>query len=355
MLFKEINLSENKVKKHLHMPSLKSAFNNEIVFLVNFVFSSRPLSNFATCFNDPHCRTFDGKWFELQQAGEYLMYENVETQTRIHVRSLLCNPGGFTWPGYPPPYCLNKIFIQYFYELIRIDVSRNIILYSDYSRNIVNQPVHFDSSGNVKNDLNSLIIKRVGYSFEIITGYGLVLRIYGYVWNYFMYINRYDIIPAKGDAGKIDGLFSNWDNDRTNDLTKLKDGQSSTDLPAIFQSYLASSNNIPSLETSYYSFNSTDISYMHSFCASVGIDFFSSPDQRSPCANGRNEDAFGYQKIRSKRSTDTLEDPIEKINRIGESNSFKKFLSLAPMPHAPRRLLKIDHVMCVFENLKNFS
>lgn len=52
---------------------------------VNYVFKSRSLDKYATCFNDPHCKTFDGQWFELHQAGEFQMYENTETQTRVNI------------------------------------------------------------------------------------------------------------------------------------------------------------------------------------------------------------------------------------------------------------------------------
>lgn len=66
-------------------PNLREVFRNLSLpsLLVKFVKKNRPLTVVASCFNDPHCVTFDGRWFELQQAGEYLMYENLETQTRV--------------------------------------------------------------------------------------------------------------------------------------------------------------------------------------------------------------------------------------------------------------------------------
>lgn len=151
--------------------------------------------------------------------------------------SIRCSPFNWNIPGWTPPYCLYKIFLQYFYEILKIDVSTNMITYSDLRRNILDEPLIFDYSNKIINELDSLIIKKSGYGLEIITGYGLVLRVYGYVWLYRLYINRFDIIPAKVDRGNIDGLFYDWNGVWSNDLTKLKSGESSSVLTQIFDSY----------------------------------------------------------------------------------------------------------------------
>ncbi|RNA14319.1 hypothetical protein BpHYR1_025745 [Brachionus plicatilis] len=258
---------------------------------VKFIPSRRSLNNYATCFNDPHCMTFDRKWFEFHQPGEYQMYENVETETRIHLISIRCSPFNGNFPGWTPPYCLYKIYLQYFYEILKIDVSTNIITYSDLRRNILDEPLIFDDNNEIINELDSLIIKKVGYGLEITTGYGLVLRVYGYVWLYRLYINRFDIIPAKGDRGNIDGLFYDWNGVWSNDLTKLKSGESSSVLTEIFDSYQVAQNGIPSLEDSNYSFNETKIQLLHRFCSSLRINKLTST-QNANCYNGRNQEFF---------------------------------------------------------------
>lgn len=140
------------------------------------------------------------------------------------MESTLCSPGFAGFPGWTPPYCLSKIYIQYFYEIIRINVATSVISYTNLLTAIRNQPLFFDNNGKAKNSLDSLLITKSGYGIDIVTGYGLILKVYGYVWNDNLYINRYDIIPAKGDFAKTNGIFSRWNNDLTDDVTTYKDG-----------------------------------------------------------------------------------------------------------------------------------
>ena len=60
---------------------------NSIKNLIQFEFNpyNRPLYVDAQCFNDPHCKTFDNTYFELQQPGEFLMFENTKLSTRVFI------------------------------------------------------------------------------------------------------------------------------------------------------------------------------------------------------------------------------------------------------------------------------
>lgn len=87
------------------------------------------------------------------------------------------------------------------------------------------------------NKLDSLVVKKVGNGFEIITGYGLVLKVYGFVWFFRLFIYRFDVLPGKGDKTKIDGLFFDWDGNLSNDLTRLRSGEPADNLKQVFDSY----------------------------------------------------------------------------------------------------------------------
>ncbi|CAF0960987.1 unnamed protein product, partial [Brachionus calyciflorus] len=301
---------------------LRPLFANLILptIQINFKYYDRPFSNFATCYNDPHCRTFDNKWFEFHQAGEYQLYENNETQTRIHLTTQRCSSyeGTGDWIA---PYCLNKIFIQYFYELLRVDINTRIVTYTNLRTLTTNQVISFDSTGSPINTIESIILKKDGYGYEIVTGYGLTLKIYGYISNDELFLNRFDIIPSKLDFDKTGGMFSKWNNDNSDDLIFLKNGSSSNNLTQYFNSFKAETNGIPSLENRLYSVNVTNIRNKNSFCASLKINRLSE-STLAKCFNGRNEDGFVQTLSRSKRS---LINSIE-IEKISNSRAFKSLL-----------------------------
>lgn len=69
------------------------------------------------------------------------------------------------------------------------------------------------------------------------TGYGLILKVYGYVADDELYLNRFDIIPSKVDFQKTSGIFSKWNKDETDDLVYLKNGSIATDLNELFDSF----------------------------------------------------------------------------------------------------------------------
>lgn len=104
-------------------------------------------------------------------------------------------------------------------------MATNIVVYTNLLTGVKNQPIAFDAdTKKAKNPLDSLLITKNGFGFDIVTGYGLILKAYGYVYDDTLYINRYDIIPAKGDFAKTGGIFSNWNDDTIDDVTTLKDG-----------------------------------------------------------------------------------------------------------------------------------
>ncbi|CAF0941693.1 unnamed protein product, partial [Brachionus calyciflorus] len=304
---------ELELQKNMGNGNQRDLFSKLILpnITVNFRPSSRPLKYYATCFNDPHCKTFDGVWFELQLPGEFQMYENVETQTRVHVISTRCSP----WSWWRPPFCLNKIYLQYFHEIVRIDVANNLIYYSNLLRNIINQPVIFDSQGNARNSIESLQITKNGYGIDIATGYGMMLRAYGYVWDDELYINRYDIIPAKVDKGKTGGIFSKWDDDPSNDVRVLKNGSTvAFDIynDFLYNTYIAGSNGIPSLANGNYPINSTQAKNSNSFCGTYS---------KGKCIIGKNEDSFIATAARKRRD---VEDRFEiDLNKLANSEALK--------------------------------
>lgn len=112
-----------------------------------------------------------------------------------------------------------------------------MITYSNMKRNIIDVPIIFNLNNQVINELDSIIVRKIGFGFEIITGYGLVLKVYGYVWFFRFFMFRFDIIPGKGDRGKIDGLFFDWDDNSSNDLARLRSGQQSNNLNEVYDSY----------------------------------------------------------------------------------------------------------------------
>ena len=57
----------------------------KIILKFEFIPYNRPLYVGAQCFNDPHCKTFDNTYFELQQPGEFLMFENTKLSTRVFI------------------------------------------------------------------------------------------------------------------------------------------------------------------------------------------------------------------------------------------------------------------------------
>ncbi|CAF0919356.1 unnamed protein product, partial [Brachionus calyciflorus] len=276
------------VYKKLNLPTLN----------IKFAYQNRPLTKFASCYNDPHCRTFDGKAFELQQAGEYQMYENTETQTRIHLINKLCSPGS-------RPYCLNNVFIQSMHEIVKLDLEYNLFYYTNLKTKSFDQPIIF-RVGNALNSFDQLIITSSNYLIQVETGYGLTIKISGsYYWwiEKFVY-TRMDINPSKSDFGITNGLFGNFNDNKNDDFIYLRNSINKGKETDILNSFKAdASTGIPSfLNNQYYSVDQVEIQDKYSYCQCLNTD----PTQtvNSECLPSLNEKAFNKPKNKNKRSAE---------------------------------------------------
>ncbi len=88
---------------------------------LRFVPKPRPLTRNGYCTDDPHCKTFDQIYFEFQyREGEYVIYENIESQLRVHLISKSCASIGSYWSN----YCIHGIYIQSIDDYISFVIKR---------------------------------------------------------------------------------------------------------------------------------------------------------------------------------------------------------------------------------------
>jgi len=125
-----IDPNNQLTNKYLNLSiNLISAINLDTFWLnvslpqiqVSFKPKPRPLTQNGYCTNDPHCKTFDQNYFEFQyKEGEFVIYENVETQLRIHLISKSCATL-FAWSY---NYCIYGIYIQSVDDYINYVINR---------------------------------------------------------------------------------------------------------------------------------------------------------------------------------------------------------------------------------------
>ncbi|KAL3836562.1 hypothetical protein ACJMK2_021986, partial [Sinanodonta woodiana] len=147
--------------------------------------------------SDPHMLTFDGRYYENQNNGTYILYKHARKPIQVQMKTGLCY-------GVPhgPPYCPCGVAISAGRDVFVIDrCSTPIKIY---------MPICDDKTlkGKVKTD---------GNSYQIYLPTGTLLKINGGIsFNIYLY-------PSVSDREATSGLCGYLDNDKSNDFT-LRNG-----------------------------------------------------------------------------------------------------------------------------------
>lgn len=199
---------------------------------LNFYFygTSRSLSKYGYAYNDPHCGTFDGKPFELQYYGEFVMYENKDLAARVHMLTYLCSS------YYSPIYCVDTVYIQSIDDYLEIDRNNQVFYYRNLNqtKNPKNETktVYWQNKMALVETNGLKLTTSDGYNYQVVTHYGTTIWIPGYLYGF-------TVTPSKADAGKTTGLFGNFNGDNTDDFNYLRNNVANPggDLLAFIQSY----------------------------------------------------------------------------------------------------------------------
>ncbi|XP_033742340.1 von Willebrand factor D and EGF domain-containing protein-like [Pecten maximus] len=253
--------------------------------------------------NDPHMKTFDGRPYELQRTGEFVLYEHEELSIAIHAYFQACE-----W-GIPNAKCNCGIAIKNQNAVFRA----NFCKHSDGYNNII----EFNGCDEDAMTINAYrSLNTFGSGFEIILPSGTMVTFkYGsYVGNDVVFIHYIYIKPSILDWKTSQGLCGYLDGTTTNDFKK-KDGSDTTDAMEFSESWKIVSGSSKSLFINPLETHSIPTTMIHEYCTCKDKDQIScSASPAEPCSSSdpsNAEDFTGYVdtciRTFSKRDTDDQE------------------------------------------------
>nr|XP_022312815.1 uncharacterized protein LOC111117870 isoform X2 [Crassostrea virginica] len=148
---------------------------------------------------DPHMKTFDGKYYECQLDGTFVLYRNDQFEQEVQEKHHLC------YPRYTYPRCSCAVAVRSGKDIFTVDICN--------SRTIINFPLCEDKTLNV--------IKKNDRYYKIIFPTGTMVEIKFISWpTQNDWQLNVDIFPSPSDVGKSSGLCGVLDGNYRNDFTR---------------------------------------------------------------------------------------------------------------------------------------
>uniref|UniRef100_A0A8W8NV44 VWFD domain-containing protein n=1 Tax=Magallana gigas TaxID=29159 RepID=A0A8W8NV44_MAGGI len=148
---------------------------------------------------DPHMKTFDGKYYECQLDGTFILYRNSHFNQEVQEKHHLC------YPAYSYPRCSCAVAVRSGKDVFMVDICN--------SKSII----HFPSCG----DRVLKVIKTNDRYYKVILPTGTLVEIKFVSWprqdNWQLNV---DIFPSPSDVGNSSGLCGVLDGDYKNDFTR---------------------------------------------------------------------------------------------------------------------------------------
>nr|XP_022310403.1 uncharacterized protein LOC111115834 isoform X2 [Crassostrea virginica] len=153
---------------------------------------------------DPHMKTFDGKYYECQLDGTFVLYRNDPFEQEVQEKHHLCHP------SYSYPRCSCAVAVRSGKDIFTVDICN--------SRTIINFPLCEDKTLNV--------IKKNDRYYKIIFPTGTMVEIKFISWpTQNDWQLNVDIFPSPSDVGNSSGLCGVLDGNYRNDFTRNDDAK----------------------------------------------------------------------------------------------------------------------------------
>ncbi|XP_062578161.1 LOW QUALITY PROTEIN: uncharacterized protein LOC134240066 [Saccostrea cucullata] len=147
---------------------------------------------------DPHMKTFDGKYYECQLDGTFILYRNEIFQQEVQEKHHMCHP------DYSYPRCTCAVAVRSGKDVFIVDICS--------TQTVINFPSCEDKVLKV--------IKATDKLYKVIFPTGTLVEIKFTSWpNWNDWHLNIDIYPSPSDVGNSSGLCGILDNDDTNDFT----------------------------------------------------------------------------------------------------------------------------------------
>ncbi|XP_021375515.1 von Willebrand factor D and EGF domain-containing protein-like [Mizuhopecten yessoensis] len=196
----------------LYHPAWESASKPDILVVVQDA-DSIVLNNQCYSNNDPHMRTFDGRRWENQRLGEYVLYHNPQKLYWVHAMYQTC------WLNHIGPTCNCGVAVR----------NNDAV----FVANFCDAEIGWFTSGTQSNryveqsfcDDTNMIINKNGntYTITLPTGTQISFSHYFSSWNDRVYINGISIKPSLADWKTSSGLCGYLDGNQNNDF-RTKNG-----------------------------------------------------------------------------------------------------------------------------------
>ncbi|XP_076111119.1 von Willebrand factor D and EGF domain-containing protein-like isoform X1 [Mytilus galloprovincialis] len=195
----------NDIWRNVNIPSIEVKVVDKDAFLTNSI---------CQIYNDPHVITYDGKYYEYMDVGEFVIYRNDIGPYWVHALLTSC---GFGWPG---SSCLCGIAIRSHDSLFVLRTCKKI---SRREKHLLRQPVvTLDTC-----DEKDILVENIGNKYKVTLPIGTEIR-FEMARRLISLISIkpsvYDIQAAKG----LCGVPSKW-KDSSDDFTHRNDGPISND------------------------------------------------------------------------------------------------------------------------------
>ncbi|XP_060080902.1 von Willebrand factor D and EGF domain-containing protein-like [Ylistrum balloti] len=234
--------------------------------------------------NDPHMQTFDGKNYELQHTGEYVLYQHDDQSIAIHAYFQPCK-----W-GLPNAKCNCGIAVRYSNVVFRANFCKHS---NGYNRIIELNGCDKDAM-KIHNFQSSTTY---GSSFEITLQTGTVVTFsYGSFRDSVIFIHYIYVKPSMLDWKASRGLCGYLDGSTANDFI-MKDGSETLNANDFSNSWKITSGSSESLFINPLQPNPTPSPMNHSYCTCKNESIF---DEHVSCS------AFPVKACSSSESSDSI-------------------------------------------------